>query len=204
MAHVRGIGVLVVVAGIVVLGGCSRRPAERPKPAAQKVAIPLPEWAPKNPSPEFLRAARVLKPMPGEEVLRNASTPEQVAHRRLFFEHIFPRTWELFGSLSDGQVGQFRAHGRVWVPVRQMTEKQRAAFQNLLNDFQRLKALGQDLDLRVFLYKMGAKEDLSNVKIGFSAGSDPRHSRSSHVVMFEMVIVGKEANRQGIGPIGLV
>ncbi len=48
--------------------GCGDRAARNPTTTAagQKAMVPLPEWAPKDPSAEFLRAAKVLKPLPPE------------------------------------------------------------------------------------------------------------------------------------------
>jgi len=62
---------------MVLAFGCSHRAPQRPSaPApAPKASVPLPEWAPKDPSPEFLRAAKVLKPMPPELFRDAAQTP---------------------------------------------------------------------------------------------------------------------------------
>ena len=86
--------VAVFVASMLMIGGCARKAANPPKPAAQKSAVPLPEWAPKNPSPEFMRAAKVLKPMPHELAQNNYPT--------------LPSVWEFFGSLSDDQIREFQ------------------------------------------------------------------------------------------------
>lgn len=62
---------------------------------AMEGAPTLPEWAPKSPSPEFIRAAKYLSPLPPENAGYHASGPLDAA------------AWELFGTLTDEQIKDF-------------------------------------------------------------------------------------------------
>ena len=176
-----GFGVLMTTSG------CGRRV---PKAPATPAAAPIAAWAPRNPSPAFLRAAKVLKPLP-EEVQQSSE--------------LLPALFELFGTLTDDQIKTFLQRKQakiplkgasestlslfrekygakeageelvydmheVSVPYRSLTAAQREAFDKaeaaLLTA---MKSEGDNDDLLVHLYKIGAKEDLSNVDVGFSA-----------------------------------
>ena len=154
----------------------------KPRPAV------LPAWAPKHPSREFLRAAKVLKPVPEE------AQP---------YSPVYVPAWELFGSLTDQQVKQLltlQQHSQplagmaasrqkylqeksqarqvgdkmVWyeggaeVSAKSFTPRQRAIFASLVKAWGKANPGGLDEDLLVFLYKARAKRDLSNVWVGFS------------------------------------
>jgi predicted small lipoprotein YifL len=179
----RGSAVSVLAAVLVAfcMAGCGRKSAQPPpKPAAQKNAVPLPEWAPKNPSPEFLRAARVLKPMP-EEMLRGmfhgATFGGAVTQR---YSLTFPAAYEFFGTLSDEQIGRFLSSKeekrKILIMVKSLSAKQQAA----LEEWYRLWhasgiAPDEPDDYRVFLYRNGAEENLSNARVGFVAQGKAVH-----------------------------
>jgi hypothetical protein len=165
------VAVAVFVASMLMIGGCARKAANPPKPAAQNSAVPLPEWAPKNPSPEFLRANCVLQPVPAEfwREYAQGETGMQAMLKRYFLA--LPAAYEFFGTLSDEQIERFRSTRVVRTPVRLLTPKQRAAFETWLDVYQKAMkgtTLGED-DFLVFLYKCGARKDFSNVEVGFDA-----------------------------------
>jgi hypothetical protein len=144
-----------------------------PGDSVERVAAdlpPLPDWAPENPSAEFLRAARVLKPAPTDELTRG-DLPDEI--RIIIVElkrRADPILWELFGSLSDEQIERFRETERVAMSVRDMTPRQLEILNAFLDANKGLEAQveGQPIpDLRVGLYKAGAHEDLSNVDVRF-------------------------------------
>jgi hypothetical protein len=145
--------------------GCHRRaPQEEPTPRAPEATdLPLPEWAPANPSPEFLRAAKVLKPLP-LEMLKSLGgqrqVPELVLRR---YVGIWPAAYEFFGTLTDEQIKHFRNTGEVRIRMGDLTEEQRKAFDHFIEA--RNRAL--EGDLLVSFYKAGATKDLSNVEVGF-------------------------------------
>ncbi len=99
-------------------------------PAQDAVAKPrppvLPSWAPKRPSKEFLRAAKVLKPIPEEA---QTYTP------------IYVPAWELFGSLTDQQVRQFLTPTQQSQPIAGMD----ADLQRSFRDDYQAKQVGDKL-----------------------------------------------------------
>jgi len=162
-----------VVLMLLVASGCGQRtvqekPADKPP---QTAAVPLPEWAPANPSPEFLRAARVLRAAPMDAVGRG-DMPEQSWRALLeYMRRVNARLWELFGSLSDAQIESFLEAQRIAIAVRDLTPGQMAALDAVLdaNRGNEMDISGVTLpDFRTLLYKMDAAEDLSNVTIGFT------------------------------------
>jgi hypothetical protein len=170
-------GLLVAVVGAVAVlltsAGCGHRaapPAPKAKPAA-KQSVPLPDWAPANPSPQFLRAARVLRGVP-MDVVGRGDVPEQTWRAMLaYMKRVNPTLWELFGSMSDDQIDRFLVTKRASLPVRSLTPGQRAALDAVLdaNKGNETEIAGVTLgDFRTLLYKMGARHDLSNVTIGFA------------------------------------
>ena len=86
---------------LVCIVGCGQRTTQTPvsAPAAEKVEIALPEWAPENPSPEFLRAAKVLKPMPEESFNSPEDRAEAVTWLR--YQQTLAAGFEFFGTLTD-------------------------------------------------------------------------------------------------------
>ena len=163
-------------------GASGPRSRARRRPSAD---VSLPDWAPEHASQEFLRAARILKPMP-REVFADAAQGEQA--REVFYQRlisIWPATYELFGSLTDDQIDEFRTARKVYVPIKSLSTKQREALDRWF-DAWRSAAVGRpppewewlEEDYLVLLYKMGAKEDLSNVDVGFDVPEGaPVHMR---------------------------
>ena len=114
---------------------------------------PLPEWAPKHPSPEFRRAAQVIKPgLPQAAEGARPSAPDETYYRSL------PAAWEFFGTLSDAQIRQFRSAGKIDLPVTSLTATQRAALDKLF---------AIDQGWLTQLRTSGATEDLSNAEVTF-------------------------------------
>jgi hypothetical protein len=178
---------LCVLASLLLLaGGCASRARHAAGPKNVARQDDLPSWAPEHPSPEFLRAAKLLKAIPPEAA---PYSPE------------FVPCWELFGSLTDQQLtefttwryqvrstrgmedildilvrdGQARVEGDrlvmamrwVSVPVKSFSPRQR----QLLDKYAAVYA-GYDQepgkhDLLVELYRAGAEQDLSNVDLFF-------------------------------------
>lgn len=160
---------VVMVLTAMALCGCGHRaapPAPKAKPA-QAAQSRLPEWAPKNPSPEFLRAARVLKPIPAD-MMQNAGEAMQVPAAVLKrYERWWPAGYEFFGTFSDEQIERVRKTKFLRVHVRDLTPKQRQAFEAFMDARDRAFEGTRLGEYRVMLYKFGAKKDLSNVDVGF-------------------------------------
>jgi hypothetical protein len=155
---------------LTIIGCGGKRNAE--STAAPPPDVVLPGWAPEDPSPELLRAARVLKPMPAESG-PPANLPQE-AFRALtaFKQKTDPLCWELFGSLPDEVIERFLASEKVEMRVPGLTQKQRGALEAVLTSFEDLRLQGEEMDLRLVLYRDGAREDLSNVNIGFKVMGD--------------------------------
>jgi hypothetical protein len=162
---------LTVILSVVFLAptGCAHRSAPPPPKAkpTQAVKIPLPDWAPKSPSPEFLRAAKVLKPIPAD-MMQNAGeamrVPAAVLKR---YERWWPAGWEFFGTFGDDQIERVRKTKFLRMHVRDLTPRQREAFEAFMDAIDRALAGAARPEYRVSLYKFGARKDLSNVDVGF-------------------------------------
>jgi len=158
--------------GAIFLLGCGQRATKEPPAArpAAKTSAPLPDWAPKNPSPEFLRAARVLKPIP-EDLLRQAGNEAGPAWA-VMLPLVHTRWtcgWEFFGSLSDTQVQQFLKAKEVRIRVKLLTPEQKQLMERYFEASRREsqhEPNGGD-GILIGMYKQGAAEDLSNVAVGF-------------------------------------
>ena len=178
-------GVLAAVLVAFCMAGCGRRAAPPPKPAAQKSAVPLPEWAPKNPSPEFLRAARVLKPLPDELLQGFAGKGAEGMALLRRYRGTMPASYELFGTLDDRQIERLRTTKEIRIPSKSLTAKQRAALDHWFENWRAvMKGTGPEFeDYLLLIYKRGGKEDLSNVDVGFTAISqEGGHVVPGHVV----------------------
>ena len=177
--------VVAVVIVVLAASGCGRRDKQAGgrKATGASASVPLPEWAPANPSPEFLRAAKVLKPMP-PEVFRDAAQADPASEA--FMGRVvrtFPAAWEFFGSLTDEQIQRFFTakpdtddpdiSKMILIPVKSLTLEQRAALDKYF-DAWRTAMQGMpaeqtlDADRLVTFYRAGAKEDLSNLDVGFN------------------------------------
>jgi len=204
--YVLGVMFAVVLAAITGGGAALAAAKLKPAPSAagkkKPAPLVLPSWAPKNPSKKFLRAARVLKPIPAE------AEPYSPMHLA---------AWEFFGSLSDKQIAAFQKRQQVSLPIsgvkpdvrhflkenvgarevggklvyythdvyveyKSLSPQQQQLFHNIVKAFAESVTDG-DRDLLVVLYKCGAKKDLSNVEVGFSAlGGHAVHLRWAAVV----------------------
>lgn len=190
---------MVVGIALLVSGLLAAKPAA---PAKPRQAV-LPSWAPKHPSPEFLKAAKTLKPIPEE------------AHR---YSPTYIPAWEMFGSLSDKQLREFLTPRQWSDPLASMP----ATLQKHLREREQAKQVGDNLvystqmvhfmaktftprqraiwddfvkawreeyrgqpndDLLVLLYKWGAKKDLSNVQVSFFLSG-------KHAVSFNVAVRG--------------
>jgi len=180
--------VVLVIASIVLVWvavsatkGKTKPIQAAPKPAAvswQTARPVLPEWAPKNPSPVFLRAAKVLKPLPLETMKSPGRTDAENAARMKGATIMWLAAYEFFGTMSDAQIERFlQANPKYFVmPVKELTKKQRAALDRYFAAW-REALKGQAMpghpelaDCLLMLYKDGATRDLSNVLVGFDAG----------------------------------
>jgi hypothetical protein len=165
------VAIVAVVAAVASLG-CGKGEKQKTSATTATGDVPLPEWAPENPSPEFLRAARVLKPVPQEDNMTSNMTPGPTAAVQAHIRSIlFPAAYEFFGTLSDDEIGAFLARRELTVPVRSLTDAQLQALDAWFDAYQQAHEGGppESRDCRVVLYKLGASEDLANVRVGFGA-----------------------------------
>jgi hypothetical protein len=183
---------LLLCGALILTAGCGRQAVDTPSSDAgmETAEVPLPEWAPENPSPEFLRAARVLKPLP-EDVrpysplvlasyeLFGTLTDEQIAafqerrQSRLPLNQTSEEVRDLFkkkyGAEEVGRVLVYDSH-EVAIPVPSLTPAQRKAFDRVAEAWRETFAGRPDrADLVVQLYEIGARKDLSNVHVTFDA-----------------------------------
>ncbi|UCC69063.1 MAG: hypothetical protein JSV79_03860, partial [Armatimonadota bacterium] len=130
----RWCSLLLLTIALDLAPGCGQPqaqqgPAERP---AQTADVPLPDWAPKNPSPEFLRALSVLKPIPLEELTRGGGSGPAAEAQALRHRLMWPAAYEFFGTLSDEQIQRFLSsreeEKKILIPMQSLTPKQRRAF----------------------------------------------------------------------------
>jgi len=199
-----GLTVVIVVVVAVAVSGFAGKAAKAAGSAAGPTkgpSVTLPDWAPKNPSKEFLRAAKVLKPIPQEA---QAYSP------------LYPVLYEFFGTLTDEQIATFLKRKQVSLPVADMSEKvrsfakehwdarevegklvfythevgvpfkaltarQRKLFDKVIEAWREDTTGRAGGDLLVILYKIGAKKDLSNVEVRFSA-------MGGHAVDFTLIV----------------
>ena len=180
--------VIIGIVGVIASLGCGKNPKPETAKSTVTSEVPLPSWAPENPSPEFLRAARVFKPIPEEA--KSYSPMYLVA-------------WEFFGSLSDEQIAEFQERKQISRPIsavdpgvrdylmkkvgarevngqlvynthnvnveyKSFSPQQRKLFDNIVKAWAESGTEADQKDLLVLLYKWGAKKDLSNVTIGFN------------------------------------
>ncbi len=175
--------IALLLLAVFPLAGCGRSTARTTTPRASKAvtSIPLPEWAPKSPSPEFLRAARVLRPMP-DEVSVAQDRGDMVGRAwSEKYHRTFVAAWEFFGSLTDQQIERFVATKRLRLLVKDLTPQQRAALYHHFDVWREtMRGVPADYqdqfgeDWLVELYRLGAKQDLSNVEITFEVRSSHR------------------------------
>jgi hypothetical protein len=118
-----------------------------------------------------MRAARVLKPLPVEieRSLVGSSTEGAALLQRI--HRTSPACWEFFGSLDDHQIRRFRTAKEIRIPTKTLTANQRAALDRWFEVWRvAMKGMRPEFeDYLLLIYKMGGKEDLSNVDVGFHA-----------------------------------
>jgi hypothetical protein len=130
----------------------------------------LPNWAPQHPSPEFLRAAKILTSYFWGEP---KTLQEKVLKERM--ERIAVPAWEFFGTLNDQEMSKLMKSKDLRMRYRTMRPRQQQALKAWLEVWrQNMKDLdsgwyqgGWQADWLVVLYKHGAKQDLSNVLCQF-------------------------------------
>ncbi len=193
----RVLAVAGIVAALASLG-CAKTERSRVRTPAE-TSVPLPEWAPENPSPEFLRAARVLKPYAEEssEALGD-DLSRRTAQAR--YKLTLPAAWEFFGTLSDEQIEHLLAAKELRLTMKTMTETQRTALHHHLDVYREVMENVSDPeyggDPWVVLYKFGATEDLSNVEVQFLV-------RSSGIVAFLLRVRRRDGSLSPPLPTGL-
>jgi len=184
--------VVTVTLMLPVTTGCGRHKA-RESPTAVHMPepkLPLPEWAPKNPSEEFLRAAKVLKPMPMEPTSAGEEATPGLAAISARLRSTWPAAYGFFGTLTDGQIERFLSVKKIRIPTKSLTKAQRTALDRWFEAYrQAMKGAGLGGllpdDYLVQLYKEGAAEDLSNVDVGFATvpvGTSSSAIQSTHRV----------------------
>jgi hypothetical protein len=167
-----------VICGTPVALAAEEQAAEE-QTAEESCAAALPEWAPEEPSKEFLRAVEVLGFLPSEELrAAGAANPEVGAFVTAMLEVLWPRAFELFGSLTGEEVEEFGAHREVRIYVPSLLPSQKTALDNWIEAASEVAALapgagppGEGLPpeqrFLALLREEGAEEDLSNVDVGF-------------------------------------
>ena len=190
------VAAMVGIAVPLTCFGCAKT-EQPPEPTPAKTSAPLPDWAPENPSPEFLRAWEVLKPTPEEEFgefAKGDPTRLELARRA---SCTWAAAYEFFGTLSDEQMERFFSTRRIRMPAKSLTENQRAALDNWLSAWRAAwrgnPSSSIPEDFLVALFKTGAREDLSNVDVGFNAQNE---GRRVHVIFWVRQPDGSDASVQ--------
>jgi hypothetical protein len=142
---------LLACIALLASTGCGRQTAN----------VNLPDWAPKNQSSGFIKAATVLQSFP--------SDPAQQAENARVHQTLVP-AWEFFGSLDDSQIGSLRANKQIRIPCGSLSENQRKALNNYFETYRQIRkdappSADWPSDMLAELIKRGAKQDLSNVDI---------------------------------------
>jgi hypothetical protein len=170
---------LTLALAVWVSGGPPAVLAAEEQAAEKSCAVALPEWAPEEPSEEFLRAVEVLGSLPSEELrAAAAANPEMEAFVTALLEVLWPRAFELFGSLTDQQVEKFLAQREIRLYIPSLPASQKTALDNWIEAAGEVAALAPGVALPAdgvppqerflaLLREEGAAEDLSNVDVGF-------------------------------------
>jgi hypothetical protein len=114
-----------------------------------------------------VRAAKVLKPVPPEVLAKVAASGAAAQALVARYQRTWVPAYELFGALGDQQIERFKSLREVRVPVKSMTRSQRRALDSYFEAWRKAMVGDSIPDWLVYLYKDGAKEDLSNVEAGF-------------------------------------
>jgi uncharacterized protein YcgL (UPF0745 family) len=111
--------------------------------------------------------------------------------------------WEFFGTLTDQQIERFVATKRLRLLAKDLTPKQRAAMYHYFDVWREtMKGVPVDYqdqfgeDWLVELYRLGAKQDLSNVEITFDV-------RTSHIVRMMMRVQLNDGKLSAPCPAGI-
>ena len=222
MSSARNIPLVAFLLFLLFLPGCGSQqsvnaPDNGSNAGGASTESALPDWAPKEPSAEFLRAAKILKPKPQE------------IHP---YPEMYRLCYEFFGTLTQDQLDEFFQVERirlpaadfsdklrkdllerpgyekegndividncaVHVPVRDFTPRQREIFDKMAGPWEAIFKRDDDPDnddLLVRLYQLGAREDLSNVEVGFIARGG--HSVGLHFIIEQI------APKQGVHTYG--
>jgi hypothetical protein len=170
---------LVLLLGGV--GGVTTAVAEEAAPEASAEEAPeatvLPEWAPADPSDEFLRGLRALLVVPTEQVLAPAGDNEELAtYLKKMMNTLWPPAFELFGSLSEEEMATFFAEEELRLPVPSLPAEQQTVLDRWLAAADTVIArapVGSDVPPKggymALMKEEGAEEDLSNVDVGFGS-----------------------------------
>ncbi|UCC67670.1 MAG: hypothetical protein JSV79_11195 [Armatimonadota bacterium] len=113
----------------------------------------------------------MLKPLPPE--FSQQRTGGDLARKALSerYRRTLPAAWEFFGTLTDEQIERFLSAKSVRLRFVDLSGRQRAALLRYFDVFREsMRGLSPEEqeyreDPLVELYKLGAKEDLSNVEI---------------------------------------
>ena len=174
----RSCALTVVLAVSVWCGLPAALAAEEQVPKETAAASALPEWAPEDPSKEFLRGVEALGSIPREEVLPEGAGAEAEAFLTAMMEILWPRSFELFGSLTDEQAEKFLAEREIRLPIPSLPPSQKAALDTWVKAADEVIA-GAPEAIRpadetlakggylALLREVGAAADLSNVDVGF-------------------------------------
>jgi hypothetical protein len=162
---------LILLGILLLLPGCSRQSNAGGKISSGKMEkkVELPEYSPANPSPEMIKAAKILKPLPAEVMYQAVQNDLSKKAQIDKFRHTIPAAYEFFGTLTGNQLQHFIAAKEIRIPYRKLTPEQKNALDNWFKAYgDSLRGTGAETeDQLVNLYKLGAKRDLSNVDVGF-------------------------------------
>lgn len=152
---------LLIYAGLpavllLAVAGCSKELSDTLKYSMPQEGSPPPSasdrqplkpafaWPPKEQSPEFKRAARLMEAMPMQLALPG-------------LDRTLVGSWEFVGSLSDAQLKELLAKKQLKFRPSALTLPQRAAIWRWLN----ARGLKDSQGLRQLLLENGTKRDLS-------------------------------------------
>jgi len=141
---------LFLLLAVLVFAGCAREN--------------LPVWAPQKPSPEFRRAAKMLKEPP--------STTSEDAVEKAFESgrsQYLPPAWELFGTLEDRQIAELKQKRELLLAYKKMSGKQRNMLERLLFGWETA-----DKELRRKVQRIKPAPNFSNVELVFAVHSGER------------------------------
>lgn len=133
-----------------------------------------PAWMPKNPSPAFQRANKLLRPLSPDSLRSIAREFPGGAASVKAYCRTFPALYEVFGSLTEAQLHEFDKADQVEVSMKELTAEQRRAVEHWFDLWQKemKHAPAEVRDYRDLLVKSGAAKDFTNVELGFRLRSN--------------------------------